>query len=200
MSAKHKNKKNEKKTGGMRWWSVVLLVIVSVAVMVGSGWFTADWLKNLEEQGSERAEEIIAEEEQKEKEKEEAEKTQVTPSPSAAPSPTPSDGKGNAGMEAENLENVYVSLPVVGVVGADLRVSAHISGLLDGGGTCELVLTGDGYQVTRTAAVAALPSMSTCEGFDVPLKELDYGFLDVKVKVLNKRGELIGTGKGEIML
>jgi len=46
---------------------------------------------------------------------------------------------------------------------------------ITGSGTCTLQLTKNSVTVTKQAGVQALPSSSTCKGFDIPASELSPG-------------------------
>lgn len=48
-------------------------------------------------------------------------------------------------------------------------------GAITNSGTCTLTLTKDGTRITKEVAVQALPSSSTCKGFDIPSSSLSPG-------------------------
>ena len=59
---------------------------------------------------------------------------------------------------------------------AAVEVGAHVTGLIEDGGTCTLTLTRDGVEVTASAAGMADASSTTCgSGFTVPGAELAGG-------------------------
>jgi hypothetical protein len=52
-------------------------------------------------------------------------------------------------------------------------------------GSCELRMTKEGVDILRKAAIQALPSSSTCQGFDIPLDELSRGEWSVTINASN---------------
>lgn len=65
---------------------------------------------------------------------------------------------------------------------AALQVRVQIDPLVSNG-SCTLTLTKDGSTITKTAAVYAMASISTCQGFDVPISELSSGVWNLTVSV-----------------
>lgn len=63
-----------------------------------------------------------------------------------------------------------------------LRIRVQINELL-ASGQCELKLSKSGMTVTKTAGVYNSASISTCEGFDVPISELSAGNWTITINV-----------------
>lgn len=61
-------------------------------------------------------------------------------------------------------------------------------------GECKLTLTKGSVSVTKTAAIVANPSSSTCSGFDISTSELGTGAWDIKINLTseNKSGTITG--------
>lgn len=69
---------------------------------------------------------------------------------------------------------VIVSITSSNVNSGTLQVRALIEAVVSNG-TCTLTLTKDDNTITKTSNTQALPSTSTCQGFDIPTSELSSG-------------------------
>lgn len=63
-------------------------------------------------------------------------------------------------------------------------------------GSCTLTLTKGSTKITKTASVQALPSSTTCKGFDIPISELSAGKWQIMLHFENT--ELTGDATGSI--
>lgn len=97
----------------------------------------------------------------------------------------------------EVASSLSVSLSSVQQNGATLQVRTLIKEMISEG-TCSLLLEKDGKKVTRSAAIQALPSSSTCKGFDVNVSDLATGKWNITVNVTS--GSSSGSTKGTIAL
>ena len=88
--------------------------------------------------------------------------------PSGVDAPTP-PVKQDTGKSV-----VSVSISAANQTQSSLQIRTGI-GVVTSSGTCTLNLSQVGKVITRTSNVQALPSTSTCEGFDIPLSELPTG-------------------------
>lgn len=98
-----------------------------------------------------------------------------TESGSELPAPIPqSNGKGK----------VDITITDASQNGPTFRVRSEILAITNTG-TCTLTLTKSGQVVTKTAGVQALPSSSTCQGFDIPSNELSSGTWTLSLRFEN---------------
>lgn len=86
--------------------------------------------------------------------------TNETPAP-----PTPTQG---------SKSNVSLVITAANQNPTSLQIRSEI-GIVTSEGTCTLTLTKDSKTITKTANIQALPRISTCQGFDIPLSELSSG-------------------------
>jgi hypothetical protein len=64
-----------------------------------------------------------------------------------------------------------------------VSINSIISGAITNNGTCSLSLTKGDYVINKEASTYALPSSSTCMGFDIEKKELSNGTWKVELSV-----------------
>ncbi|HEY0965732.1 MAG TPA: hypothetical protein VGE13_04620 [Candidatus Saccharimonadales bacterium] len=93
--------------------------------------------------------------------------------------------------------DLSVSLSSVQQHGSTLQVRTLINEVTDEG-TCTLSLEKDGKKITRSTTVQALPSSSTCKGFDIDVSALATGQWNIVVNVT--AGSSKGTAKGTVTL
>ena len=86
---------------------------------------------------------------------------------------------------------LIVSLSAINQTSSLLQIRA-ITSTVSGAGSCSLTLTNGDKVVTKTADLQALPSSSTCKGFDVAKSELSKGIWKITVDIT------IGTQSGTI--
>lgn len=96
--------------------------------------------------------------------------TNETPTP-----PTPSPGK---------KDSVSLIITAANQNPPSFQIRSEI-GAVTSEGTCTLTLTKGSKTVTKTAEVQALPRISTCKGFDIPLSELSSGQWNVTLHFEN---------------
>ena len=90
--------------------------------------------------------------------------------------------KGTVENDGQTSDTTSVAITAQEYDGSVLRIRTLIETVANNG-TCELILEKDGVIVTRTVETQALPSNSTCKGFDIPVSELSSGVWKVTIKV-----------------
>lgn len=66
-----------------------------------------------------------------------------------------------------------------------LKIRSVTSGAISSNGTCNLTLTSsDGIVISKTVATYAMPSSSTCQGFDIARTELPNGIWQISLDVI----------------
>jgi len=101
--------------------------------------------------------------------------SQTGSDPSPAPKPVPGTNKSsiNAEITSANQDT------------SRLRIRILIQ-TVTSDGSCTLTMQGpDGKTYSATAGVQALPSTSTCKGFDIPLSQLSSGSWTIKLTFSN---------------
>jgi hypothetical protein len=76
--------------------------------------------------------------------------------------------------QANGKSKVELDIPNANQNNGILKIGTLIAATTNKG-TCTLTLTSGSKTVTKTAAVQALPSNATCQGFDIPVSELAPG-------------------------
>lgn len=101
--------------------------------------------------------------------------------------------------EDPNLsEELTGSISYTAANGESLNVLVNIDQLL-GSGTCTLTLKSGGSTKTYTANIIANPASSSCEGFNVPLLDLNYtGIWQIHLRFTS--GDKTGIVEGEVDL
>lgn len=103
---------------------------------------------------------------------------------------TPKTPPQYEGEDINRLERLTGVINYKGVNSDKLMLRLTIDQLLHSG-NCQLILTSStGKTVTRTASIESGPSSSSCQGFDVPLNQLEQGEHKIKIEVTadNKTG------------
>lgn len=93
---------------------------------------------------------------------------------SSKPNSSGSDQPPAPVSQPNGKSKVDIAITTADQYGSTLRVRSDIS-TVTSSGTCTLTLTKSSQTVTKTAGVQALPSSTTCQGFDVPTSELSPG-------------------------
>ena len=140
--------------------------------------------------------EVIDSKKSEEKSKEKASEGK----PDEAKKSDSSDGKDlkqNEGADPNSLETLTGSLTSATKSGDNLVIRVNIDQYLSSG-ACSLKLENSGTVVEKSASILPTASTSSCEGFDVPLSELDSGNWDIIIKLSS--GEKTGEIKGEVSL
>lgn len=87
----------------------------------------------------------------------------------------------NPSPTGQNKSTVTVSIPSANQVGSYYHITSQIN-TVTANGTCTLTLSKAGQTtVTATASVQAQATVSTCEGFSVPLSQLSTGTWQVNL-------------------
>lgn len=103
-----------------------------------------------------------------------------------APQPSSADG---------NKANTPVTITASGQNGNIVQIRTLISAITNTG-TCTLTLTKQGQTITKTSAVQSMPSSATCQGFDVPVNELNPGIWQIAITFNNDT--MTGTANGSV--
>lgn len=104
--------------------------------------------------------------------------------------PSPSNPQANTGKS-----DVTVGITAANQNGATIQVRTIIYTTTNTG-SCTLIFTKGGTKVTKTASVQALPSSTTCKGFDIPTSELSAGKWQIALHFENT--ELTGDATGSV--
>lgn len=95
--------------------------------------------------------------------------------PTPAPQPVEGSDKKTVNMEITAINQTNTALQIRTLIQT-----------ITSEGTCSLSMNGpSGKTYTSTATIQALPSSSTCKGFDVPLTELSQGVWMITVSFTN---------------
>ncbi|MFZ2835777.1 MAG: hypothetical protein WAZ21_00450 [Candidatus Saccharimonadales bacterium] len=101
-------------------------------------------------------------------------------------------------IENSDKKSVHAEITAANQDESYLRVRTLIQTVASSG-ACTLVMTGPQAKAyTATAAVQALPSSSTCKGFDIPLDNLSSGAWTIKIDFNND--ELTASTSKEIII
>jgi len=78
--------------------------------------------------------------------------------------------------------NLKVNLTSINQTDSKIQIRAMVNAISSQGG-CELQLTKDNQTITKTVTLQALPSTSTCMGFDISKTELAAGEWKIKLTI-----------------
>lgn len=114
----------------------------------------------------------------------------------------PTDEQTNTGEQIKetgsDVQNTNLSITQFSthIESGLLHIQANISGAITSNGTCDLIMTrkSDGATISKSASTYAMPSYSTCQGFDIDINELGIGEWTTKLTV-NINGESVSTDK-----
>lgn len=76
-----------------------------------------------------------------------------------------------------------ISITSIYLSGDPIQIRSVINGAISNSGTCILSLTRNGITVTKTVETYAMPSSSTCKGFDINKNELSSGEWQITLTV-----------------
>lgn len=76
-----------------------------------------------------------------------------------------------------------ISITTIDTSNNPVQIRSVISGAISNSGTCTLNLTKNGTTITKTAETYAMPSSSTCNGFEINKNELSSGEWQIKLTV-----------------
>lgn len=93
---------------------------------------------------------------------------QVTTDASIKNSQTPT------GTENSTPSPLTITITAFNQNGDQVQIRSLID-MITSTGSCTLTLEGDGETITKSSAIQALPSSSSCKGFDLPTSELSPG-------------------------
>lgn len=112
---------------------------------------------------------------------------------STAPPDVDIEENDTEGNEQAPGSDFAVTLTALNQTGDNVQIRTLIN-KVSTSGTCTLTLTKGNSVIERQSQVAALPSSSTCKGFDIPLEELSEGDWQVAVTV-NISGNISSASK-----
>lgn len=93
-------------------------------------------------------------------------------------------GKPNQDSDSPKVDEDTLKISFTSVYQNDTTLQARVQiDPLVSKGSCTLTLVKDGSMITKTAAVYAMASISTCQGFDVPVSELSVGTWNLTISV-----------------
>lgn len=92
--------------------------------------------------------------------------------------------------------NLSVAISSTYIDSGLLHIKAIINGVITSNGTCDLLMTrkSDSITISKSASTYAMPSYSTCQGFDIDINELGVGEWNAKLTV-TINGESVSTDK-----
>lgn len=126
-----------------------------------------------------------------------------TPAPQPEPEPAPAPEPENKtpqydGSNPNGDNSITGAITYANVSNGVLMIRINIDQYLSGG-ECNLILNQNGAaQYGATARIIDAASTSTCEGFNVPLNELDAGKYEIIININSERKT--GTIVGEVSL
>lgn len=121
----------------------------------------------------------------------------TNPNPTPIPNPSPEPNQFEGGNPNQNTA-ITGAITYVGVNDKELVIRVNIDQYLNGG-TCNLVLSRGGVDIYgKEAKIIDSASTSTCEGFNVPLKELSSGNYQIRINLSSERKTGLITGEASI--
>jgi hypothetical protein len=107
----------------------------------------------------------------------------------------PTKGQINAGAKQPDIQtnnDLGVSITTINITDTQVQIRSIISGAVSNTGTCTITLTNNGIEVIKTSRTYAMPSNSTCKGFDINNNELSTGTWQFKLSVVvdNKQSSI----------
>ena len=115
-------------------------------------------------------------------------------SPVSEPNKTPVKHEGDSPNHSSGLTG---SITYADISEDKLIIRVNIDQLVGENGTCVLTLSRAGYKdITKSVNTMDNPSSSTCQGFDVPLREIYSGIWQVKIEL--SAGGKLGAITGEV--
>lgn len=96
------------------------------------------------------------------------------------------DGRAQAGSGGKKAVEVTITASSLSSNSSVYQIRSII-GLVTASGTCSLTLTNGEKTITKAAAIQALSSDSTCQGFDIPLSELSSGSWSATLRFENEK-------------
>lgn len=95
-------------------------------------------------------------------------------------------------------KSVNVAITAANIEGSTLRIRTLIQ-YVTSTGNCTLTLTGPQQKIySATANVQALPSSSTCRGFDVPLSDISSGEWKIELNFVDNN--IIGSSSSKALI
>jgi hypothetical protein len=89
----------------------------------------------------------------------------------------------NQDNTAAQNSNLSVSITTKNITDSLVQIRSAINGIISNNGDCTITLSKGDQVITKTAKTYALPSDSTCQGFDIDRKELSIGSWDINLSV-----------------
>lgn len=102
----------------------------------------------------------------------------------------PTDEQKNAGNIQKETQNgaitnndLEITITSIDTSNNLVKIRSAISGVISNSGICTLNLSKGDIIVSKTSGTYAMPSLSTCKGFDINKSDLSSGVWDVKLIV-----------------
>lgn len=95
-------------------------------------------------------------------------------------------------------KNFTVTITSANATGELIQIRALINGAVTNDGDCVLTLSQSGNNITKSVKTSALPSSSTCQGFEINRSELSSGTWSIGLVV--KIGSEIANTKSEVVI
>lgn len=134
-----------------------------------------------------------------------SQQTESDGSPSSEPQEqtpnTPPTNDNNVKEQSNNTSTPQAAGDLIISAAAQNEGIVQIRALIGsvvGTGTCALTLSSGTNTVTRSVGIQALPSSSTCQGFDIPVSELTPGVWDILITASYNSQTVSVTGKVEV--
>lgn len=114
---------------------------------------------------------------------------------------SPTTDQKQAGEDQKITNQTPVSITVSTTITAKnvtadtLQIRSMTSGAISNDGTCNLTLTNGIAVISKTAATYAMPSSSTCQGFDIARTELSNGTWQINLDVIIDGEKSSATGE-----
>ena len=177
-----------------KWLPKMLFLILLVGAIVIC-YFVWDAYFKVKENGQTEKEETVSVIEEKKKEEQKPEDvTEILVQPEITKEEVPQFDE----VDSNQNETITGVITYAGVSGEVLMIRVNIDQYL-GSGSCELSLKQNGQEVfTDRAGIIDSAATATCEGFNVPIKEIGPG--KVNIKIIVSSNDKSGTINGEVKI
>lgn len=99
----------------------------------------------------------------------------------------PTQEQIDAGVKQPDVQtnnNLGISITYINTSSDPVKIGSVINGVASNNGVCTLKLTKESAEIIKTADTYALPSTSTCKGFDINKSELSNGTWQLSLTVI----------------
>ena len=182
----HRRRRRNKK-----WLPKLLFLILLVGAIVICYFVWDAYFKDKENGQTEKKETISVVEENNKEEQKSEDVTEILVQPEITKEEVPQFDE----VDSNQNETITGVITYAGVSGEVLMIRVNIDQYL-GSGSCELSLKQNGQEVfTDRAGIIDSAATATCEGFNVPIKEIGSG--KVNIKIIVSSNDKSGTINGE---